>query len=221
MPEVKLVEYVSKDKALEIFKEKHKDDETISKALEQIAQNPLLASLNIKAENPEEYSVIASYLNNKSIEPFIDNVSYGQNATVIKRLSEILKTAKRGGISVTIFMSLLAILITFNTIRLAIYSSRESITIMRLVGGANYFVRGPFLVEAVLYGVFATIITMIIVFPTLYFIAPYSRVLVPELDLWSFFMDHLFILFVYLLSFGIGLGIVSSFFATGRYLKKS
>jgi cell division transport system permease protein len=219
LPEVKNVEYVSKDKALEIFKERHSQDATISQAIDQLNENPLLASLNIKARNPDEYPVIAEYLKNDSISPYVERVSYSQNSTVIDRLNRILNTAERGGFALTIFMSLVAVLITFNTIRLAIYSSRESVTIMRLVGGSNFFVRGPFLIEGIIYGVLSSALSLVLVAPVVYFTSPYMNVMVPELDLWGYFGSHLLSLFLYELMFGVALGLISSFIAIGKYLK--
>lgn len=220
LQEVKLIEYVSKDKALAIFKDKHKEDETISQAIEQLNDNPLLASLNIKARNPEEYKIIASYIDNESINPFIEKVSYNQNSTVIERLNKILKTAKDGGLALTIFMSLVAVLITFNTIRLAIYSSRESINIMRLVGGSNFFIRGPFLVNGILYGIISAALSMLVIVPIVYFIAPYGNAVVPEIDLWNYLFSNVVLLFIYQLIFGVVLGLISSFIAIGKYLKE-
>ncbi len=220
LPEVKAVEYVSKDKALEVFKEKHQGDTTISQAIEQLNQNPLLASLNIKARNTSEYGVIDQYLKNDSIGPFVERVTYSQNQTVIDRLNRILKTAETGGLALTIFMSLIAVLITFNTIRLAIYSNRESISIMRLVGGSNFFTRGPFLVEGILYGALSAVISVFLVMPVVYFLSPYGTVLVPELNVWNYFTSHIFGIFFYQLLFGVLLGLVSSFFAIQKYLKE-
>jgi len=220
LPEVKNVDYVSKDEALAIFKDKHKNDPTIAQAIEQLNENPLLASLNIKARNPNEYPVIAGYLNNDSIKPFIEKVSYAQNAGVIDRLNRILSTAQKGGWGLTAFISLIAILITFNTIRLAIYSNRESINIMRLVGGSNFFIRGPFLIEGILYGIISAIVSLLLLAPIIYFISPYTNAIVPELYLWSYFVSNLVVLFVYQVLFGVGLGIVSSFIAIGKYLKE-
>ena len=219
LPEVKAVEYVSKDKALEVFKEKHQGDATISQAIEQLNQNPLLASLNIKARNTSEYGTIDQYLKNDSIGPFVERVTYSQNQTVIDRLNKILKTAETGGLALTIFMSLIAVLITFNTIRLAIYSNRESISIMRLVGGSNFFTRGPFLVEGILYGALSAVISVFLVMPVVYFLSPYGTVLVPELNIWDYFTAHIFGIFFSQLLFGILLGLVSSFFAIQKYLK--
>ena len=221
LPEVKAVTYVSKDQALQIFKDAHANDPTIAQAINQLTDNPLLASLDIKAKDSSQYASIADYLNNDSIAPFVEKVSYSQNSTIIDRLNKILKTAENGGLALTIFMSLMAILITFNTIRLAIYSNRESINIMRLVGGSNFFTRGPFLVEGVLYGIFSALISLIIAAPIIYFVSPYLNVLVPELSLWGYFLSTIVVLLAYQLVYGIALGIVSSFFAIGKYLKEN
>jgi cell division transport system permease protein len=220
LPEVKSIEYVSKDKALEIFKERHKEDATISQALQQLSDNPLLASLNVKARQTEEYPVIAAYLNNESISPFVERVTYSQNATIIDRLGKILSTAKRVGIALTVFMSLMAILITFNAIRLAIYSARENVSIMRLVGGSNFFIRGPFLVEGILYGIISAILSMLLLVPAAYWTSPYLSVLAPEVNFWSYFTSNFLSLLFYQLLFGMGLGLISSFIAVGKYLRE-
>ncbi|OGM90894.1 hypothetical protein A2755_01670 [Candidatus Wolfebacteria bacterium RIFCSPHIGHO2_01_FULL_48_22] len=219
LPEVRQVDYISKEQALEIFRQRHEDDETISQAVEQLQENPLLASLNVKAQDTEEYGDIAAYLENDTIAPFVEKVSYSQNQTVIERLNRILNTAEQAGYALIIFMSLVAVLITFNTVRLAIYSHKDNINIMRLVGGSNIFIRGPFLVEGVMYGILAAIISLALIAPVLYLIAPYSNVLVPELNVWEYFTGNLPRLFLYQLAFGIGLGLISSFIAVRKYLR--
>jgi len=218
-PEISKVDYISKDEALAVFRDRHKDDSTIAQAIDQLNENPLLASLNVKARNPQEYSIVAGYLDNDSIKPFVERVSYAQNAGVIDRLNKIMSTAKKGGYALTFFMSLVAILITFNTIRLAIYSNRESINIMRLVGGSNFFIRGPYLIEGVLYGIISAVVSLLLTAPVIYFVSPYTNVLVPELSLWGYFVSHLPLLLIYEILFGVGLGILSSFIAIGKYLK--
>ncbi len=222
LAEVASVDYVSKDQALAVFQEKHQNDPTISQALDQLGSNPLLASLNIHANNPNQYQIIAEYLDtNSSIQPFVEKISYAQNAGIIDRLNRILTIARRGGIALTVLMALVAMLITFNTIRLAIYSNRESITIMRLVGGSNFFVRGQFLFEGVVYGVLSAIVSMLLIAPVIYFISPYGTILVPEMDVWHYFVSHSPLLFLYGLIFGVVLGLISSFFAAGKYLRES
>ncbi len=219
LAEVKGVEYISRDKALEIFKEKHKDDAAISQSLEELEDNPLLASLNIKAKNPQEYGIIADYLDKTDFKSWFEKVTYAQNAIVIERLGRIIDTAEKGGLILIVFLALIAILITFNTIRLAIYSNREEIGIMRLVGASNSFIRGPYVVEGVIYGLLAGIFSVIIALPIVYFASPYIKIFISEMDLWNYFSSNLIGILGYQLVFGIVLGVVSSIIAIRKHLR--
>ena len=219
LAEVKNIEYIPRDKALEIFKERHKNDSAISQSLEELQDNPLLASLNIKAYNPKEYAIIAGHLDEASFKGWFEKVTYAQNAVVIERLGRIIDTAQKGGLILIIFIALIAVLVTFNTIRLAIYSNREEIGIMRLVGASNSFIRGPYVVEGIIYGMIAGIVSIVIAGPVIYFASPYIKIFIPEINLWSYFGSHFFALLGYQLLFGIGLGIISSSIAISKYLK--
>jgi cell division transport system permease protein len=219
LAEVKGVEYISRDRALEIFKERHKDDPTISQSLEELKENPLLASLNIKAHNPKEYATIADHLEKADFKTWFEKVTYAQNAIVIERLGRIIDTAEKGGLILIVFLALIAVLITFNTIRLAIYSSREEIGIMRLVGASNSFIRGPYVVEGVIYGLLAGILSVIIALPIIYFVSPYVKIFIPEMNLWFYFTSHLIGILGYQLLFGVGLGVISSVIAIRKYLR--
>ena len=146
LSEVKEVEYVSRDEALIRFKERHPSDSDIARALEEIGDNPLRASLNIKAFNPRDYSAIASYLNNETLSAIVEAVSYNQNQLVIDRLAKIMDIGRQAGFILTIVLAVVASIISFNTILLSIYSSKDEIGIMRLVGASNIFIRGPYVV---------------------------------------------------------------------------
>lgn len=219
LAEVKSVEYTSREKALEVFKDRHKDDSTISQALAELGDNPLSASLNVKANDPKEYGVIAAYLENDQFKSVIDKVTYSQNQLAIERMIKIADTANLIGVIVTIALALLAIIVTFNTVRLAIYSNREEIGVKRLVGASNSYIRGPYLVEGVLYGFIAAIIVFIVAIPVLHVINPYAGVFIPEMDLLGYFYGNFFRLFSYTLLLGIALGTISSSIAITRYLK--
>ena len=138
---------------------------------------------------------------------------------MIERLGKIIDTAEKGGFLLIVFLTLIAILVTFNTIRLAIYSSRDEIGIMRLVGAANKFIRGPYIVQGILYGVSAAILSMILAIPFIVFASPYINVLMPEMNLQDYFYSNSFFLLCYQFLFGIVLGVVSSFIAVSKYLK--
>ena len=219
LPEIKEVEYISKDQALLDFQEKHKDDPTISQSIEELQNNPLLASFNVKAHDPNEYAGIAEYLNKASFNADFEKVTYAQNEIVIERLNKIIATAEKSGLILIIALAAIAILVTFNTIRLAIYSSREEIEIMRLVGASNSFIRGPYLVEGIMYGVIAAILSVLIAAPAVYFMSPYIRVFIPEMNLWPYFLTNLFALTLYQILFGVVLGLISSYIAVRKYLR--
>ena len=156
LDEVKETKYVSREDALKQFKERHAEDEAIVQTLSELDDNPLLASLNIKAKELSQYESIASYLETPSLRDLIERVTYAQNQIVIDRLSAIIRMSNRSIAILTTFLVFLAIIVTFNTVRLNIFSSSEQISIMRLVGASNGFIRGPFVVEGIIYGIIAS-----------------------------------------------------------------
>ncbi len=219
LSEVKSVQYISQDQALTIFESEHQGDQTITQAIQQLGTNPLEASLNIKANDPSKYSDIASYLENPSLSGMVDKVSYQQNQVVIDRLAKIVNIGREAGLGLTAIFAILAILVAFNTILLAIYSNREEIEVMRLVGASNSFIRGPFIVEGIIYGTVAAVLSVAIGTPLVYFISPYIAVFIPGMDLMGYFTSSIFKIFGYELLFGIAIGVVSGVVAIRRYLR--
>lgn len=219
LTEVKRVEYISRDRALEIFKESHKSDTVIVQGIDELGTNPLKASLNIKARRPDQYAAIAEYLKTPSLGSNVESVSYTKNQEVIDRLTSIINIVNRGGLILTVFLALIAGLVVFNTIRLAIYSNREEIGVMRVVGASNSLVRGPMVVEGMISGVLAAAFSLLIAAPVVYFISPYLKILIPGLNVFQYFYTHISSLFLYQLIFGVGISAFSSFVAVRRYLK--
>lgn len=219
LAEVRAVDYISQEKALTIFKDKHQEDEVISQALAELQANPLLASLNIKAKDPQHYSTIAGYLDSEDFKALIEKVSYSQNKIVIDRLASIINTIRNTGLAVTIFLGLVSVLVIFNTVRLVIYSNREEIGIMRLVGAANKFINGPYIVAGMMYGLLAGLVSLILSVPVAAFAAPYVGALMPEISLSAYLFSHLPQLAFYQLVLGMGLGAASAAVAVRRYLK--
>ena len=220
MSQVKSVQYISNAQALQIFEQQHANDPTISQALNELGANPLSASLNIKANNPNDYPVIASYLNSSQVSGLVENVSYNQNQLVIKRLAEIINISREAGLILTIILAFAATLIAFNTILIAIYSNREEVEIMRFVGASNTFISGPYIIEGVVYGIVAAVISLLILTPIVFVISPYMQVFIPGFSLQQYFVGSLFLLFLYEIIFGSVIGIISGMIALRRYLKK-
>lgn len=218
LAEVKSVEYISRDQALEGFRADHADDE-IGEALGLLDSNPLEASLNIKANSPDQYASIAESLESQSLDQYISNVSYYENQIVIDRLVAIIKNVNRGGLALIIVLSVVAGLIVFNTIRLAIYSNRDEIGIMRAVGASNALVRGPFIVSGAVVGILAAIFSLIIAIPAVSFVSPYLESFIPGFSVSSYYYLNIASLLGWQALFGVGIATISSFLAVRRYLK--
>ncbi len=224
LPEVANVEYISSNQALENFKERHSTDYLTLQALEELDENPLGATLNIEAIEASEYEGIAGFLESgdalaSNQKVIIDKVNYFQNKLVIDRLIAITEGAKRLGLGITFVLILISVIITFNTLRLNIYIAREEIGVMRVVGAENHYIRGPFMVEGMIYGLVSAFITMLIFYPiSLWLGANMTDFL--GINLNTYYFANFFQLFAITAVFGILLGIISSFLATRAYLKK-
>ena len=219
IPEVKEVRYISKEQALERFVDLHKQDEVVLDSLEIVGQNPLLASLSIKAFSATQYPTISEFLENTPFASVIQDVDYFDRAPVIERLSIVTTGIQSAVLLVILFAGFIALLVAFNTIRLTIYASRDEIEIMRLVGASNWFIRGPFIIQGMIVGVLATFITTLIFFPLTLFIGLKLQAFAPGFELFPYFANNLLWVVFLQLAVGIGLGIVSSLFAIRRYLK--
>ena len=171
-PKTKEVKYTSAEAAFKNFKEKHANDLLITQSLNELTENPLPATLNIKAYNLEDYPAIASQLKDAKYQEVVDKINYEDNRVIIERLNRILKFIISFGIGLVAVFSLIAILVIFNTITLTIYNRREEVEIMRLVGATNWYIRGPFLTESFLYAFSATILCSLIFLPVFIKVLP-------------------------------------------------
>lgn len=217
LPDVRAVEYVSRDAALARFRERHKENALIASALEELGGNPLQASINITAIDPGHYAAISDFLAGEKY-PIVEKINYFENQAVIERLSRVMGTVRGSGATLTIILAFIAVLVAFNTIRLAIYTMREEIGIMRLVGASAWFIRGPFLVSGILYGVAAAAAVTLVFFPLAWAVSPRLAFLVPEFNLFAYFLANLVQFFLIMLGAGTALGVASSLIAVRRYL---
>ena len=216
---VKNVEYVSKDQALNEFKERHAGDTLVQDSLAELDENPLQASLNVKADDSAQYASIVTFLEGNKFRSLVDKINFYENEQVIARVLAISGGLRNWGFLLTMALALIAVLVTFNTVRLTIYSQKQEIEIMRLVGGSNWHIKAPYLVEGGLYGVLAAGIVAVIFYPVAYFISPKIESLMPGVSLISYFVSNIFQFVPLLFFIGILLGATSSFVAIRRFLK--
>ena len=213
------IEYVSQDEALKIFEEKSSRNPTIKKALEELGENPLAASLNIKAKDTKYYTEIIDEVNNSAFKDKLITVDLMENQRVVERINSLSMGIKLGSILVILIAAFLSLLISFNTIRMAIYSLKGEIEIMKLVGASNWFIRGPFLLEGAMQGLIASFVAILILIPLVMWGSPRVESFIAEISMSLYFWSHFWYIFLYQTLFGIFLGIVSSFWAMNKYLK--
>jgi cell division transport system permease protein len=224
IPEVAKVEYTSRDQAIANFKARHANDYLMTQALDELVDNPLGAILNIKAKDPSQYEAIAKRIADEQDAAgqggnIIANVNYGKNKIVIDKLTSIIDGVERVSAALLFLLIGIAIVITFNTIRLAIYVSRDEIAVMRLVGASNMFVRGPFIVEGIMYGIVAAFIAVGLLYPVTLWLKGATESFYGGTDLFVYYIQNLNQILMVLLLSGAALGAVSSFLAVRRYLK--
>ncbi|MFA6295604.1 MAG: permease-like cell division protein FtsX [Candidatus Paceibacterota bacterium] len=234
LAEVSSTTYTSRTEALEIFKAKWQDNALIMQGLEEIGTNPFPASLNIKAKNPGQYGGIATFLQNKNPTdsggtPLIDKINYQENKLVIDRLGRIIPAAEQAGMIITIIFVLVSVIVVWNTIRLIIFTSKDEISVMKLVGASNIYVRGPLVISGIMYGVFGGIITLVFMAAFAYWsdavilrfagvaIASDFQLVVNVLS--QYFVSNFGQIFSIIMGAGVILGGLSSYVAARRYLK--
>ena len=223
LPETSTVEYVTREEALANFRERHADDELTLQALEELDDNPLGATLNIRAQETSQYESIATFLESDNAlgsggSPIIDRINFFQNKTAIDRLTKIIEAADTLGLTITIVLAVVSIAITFNTIRLGIYTAREEISVMRLVGASTHYVRGPFVVEGTMYGIAAAVITLILFYPLTLWLGPITESFFGSINVFDYYVSNFGQIFLIIVGSGILLGSISSWLAVRRYL---
>jgi len=224
LPEVQSVAYVSADQALADFQQRHANDQLTLQALNELTGNPLGAELQVRAKDPSQYSAIAQYLEaqqsqNAAVGSAIDKVDYQQNQTAITRLTAIIQTSKEIGIAVAIILGLASILIAFNTIRLAIYTARDEITVMNLVGASHWYVSGPFVIAGILYGIISALVVLLLLYPITAALGPGSQQFLGTFNVFTYFIGSSGFLLLIIMGSGIVLGAISSYLAIRRYLR--
>lgn len=224
LPEVENVEYVSREQALTDFRVRHENDQLTLQALDELGENPLGASLNIRAKETSQYESIAKFLESKDAlskggTQIIDKVNYYQNKVAIDKLTDITSSSRSLGLAIVIIFSIISVLITFNTIRLVIHNSKDEISVMRLVGASSRYIKGPFVVSGAIYGVVASIITLILLYPLSLWLDPKINSFFSGFSLLGYYGRNFIQIFLIVFGSGIVLGVSSSYLAVRRYLK--
>lgn len=223
LPDVEEVVYTSREAALAAFSARHQNDDTIMQGLEELGDNPLGASLSIRAKETSQYEGIASFLaEQQAIEdpqsPLIDEVNFSKNQEAIDKLTAIIGAVESATFAIMVVLVAASVLITFNTVRLTVYTTREEISVMRLVGASNMFIRGPFMLQGIMYGITAGVLALLILYPLVLWIGPETEKFF-QFNLFNYFVADFGYIFVVLVGAGIVMGVMSSLMAVSRYLR--
>jgi len=225
LPEVTAVSYTSREEAYERFRQRHKDDQLELQALDELGENPLLASLSIKASDPSKYERIATFLTTEQSSARVDGnsiiakLNFNDNRAAIEKLQQVIVGIETFGVALSSVLIAVSIIIVFNTIRLAIYISREEISVMRLVGASDAYIRGPFVFEGIMYGMISAVITLVAFYPIALWLGPPTQQFFGNINLFSYYTSHFGPIFVTIMVTGMLLGAVSSFLAVKKYLR--
>lgn len=224
LQEVKSIEYVSKDEALNRYRKQNENNLDLLLAISQ-TDNPLPASLQIKPVDPNNIEPIRQFLEKEDVKALqSEQTSYsGDRKEAIDKISQATAFFRRAGVVGVAVFAVISMLIIFNTIRMAIFNRREELNIMRLLGASTWYIRGPFIVETVLYGVIAAIISVALC-NALFAISSsaFGASSLGLLDIGfanEYFAENFWLILAVQLAIGIAIGGLSSFIATRRYLK--
>ena len=213
IPEVKEVEFVSKDQAMTEFKVKWGDNAYL---LEGLPENPLPNSIRVKVHQLEDADMIAEMA--ADFEG-VEDIKYYQST--VQQILHITDFIKKGALIVVAVLIVISIVVVVGTVRLAVEASKREIRIMKFIGATNWFVRGPFLVQGILIGFFAAILSCVVmgvIYQQLTGLLAQTAFLMFAINLVPvpFLIQNFLIIFAAL---GISVGAVGSIISMRRFLK--
>lgn len=220
LPEVKKVAFIPREESLARFKDRHQDDPIILESLKELSDNPFGAALAVTAHNPEKYQPILEFLADPKYTEMVEEKNFDDHRLVVDKINALMRNIRSFGLIVAGIFGVIAILIVINTVRVAVYTHRGEIGIMRLVGAGNWFIRGPFLLEAVIFSAVSVVLAGALIYPSILFIEPRLALMFSDVPpfLMAYYRAHFLVIFGGQFVGVLFLTIVSSFLAVRRYL---
>lgn len=224
LPSVTGVRYVSPDEAREEFAKGNKTDVDVLSALNE-ATNRFPGTFRIGLQDINNTASLDNYVNTNDIykenrDPNRDPSFAGERRTAIQNIAQGVAFAEKLGIVASAVFIIISSLIVFNTIRMAIFNRKEEIQMMKLIGADGSFIRGPFIVEAVVYGfiaaVLATALGSVILMLSSKKLSEYGIAVQPTVELVTVYVG---LVVLGMIAMGAVIGILSSLLATRKYLK--
>lgn len=220
LPEVKEITYVSKSEALENFKSKHQDNPEIIEALRELGNNPLTPSLVIKPVNLEMFDNLINKINAFNDE-IIESRNFTNYKLLLSKINLITEKVSNAGLVLSGIFIFITILVVYNSVRVAIYTHRREIMIMRLVGASRSFIQMPYLFSGLFYTMIGIIAIMLLFFPFLSLLQPYLEAFFVgyNVNIFNYYYDNIITIFgLQFLAIGL-INIVASYLAVRKYSK--
>ena len=219
-PEIAESKVFTPAEVLEQFKNRHKNSPEVLEALKELDDNPFGSSMSLRTKEPEDYQKIISRLAIPEYQSLIDAKSFDGNETAVQHLQLIMNRVESVVAGLSIVFAVISFLVIFNTIRVGIYTQRTEIGIKRLVGANNWFIRGPYLVESIIFTALSVFCANIAVYTVFKRLDPYvSSLFSGGFSLTNYYTSHI----VYLSSVQIGavlaLTVASSALAMRKHLR--
>src|SRR3989344_1129107 len=174
LTEVKKTTVITPEQNRTLFEQSNLSDQA-KKALEifEEGENPFSYSVAIQAYDLEQYPAITAFIDQEKYNNLVEDKSFHDYQSFIEKINNLSATVNKYSWYVIGIFVLISVIVIFNTMRISIYSHKEEIMIMKLVGATNGFIRAPFLLEGVLYALGAVLILVGLVYPLLGFIQPW------------------------------------------------
>jgi len=217
---VKSVVYVSQQEALGLFREKYKNNQAVLSALKELGRNPLSPSLTIIPNNFEEAGLLIAEL--RALDNrIIESRDFSDNTVILEKINSVTKRINEIGLFIISIFILTSLLVVYNAIRVSIYTHRQEIEIMRLVGASSSFIYMPFVFSAFIYALLSILLIITIFYPFLTLLQPYLEVFFMgySVNLLSYFVDNFLLIFGLQFLIVSLINMVASLFAVKKYAK--
>jgi cell division transport system permease protein len=220
LPEVKSVQYTSKQEALDAFRGRYRDNQEILQALRELGNNPLSPSLSIIPADIDNAVNVINMLRQLDSD-IIESRDFSDNSAIVNKIQNITQRINEIGAIIIIIFFLTSLLVVYNAIRVAVYTHKKEIEIMRLVGASNFFIYMPFLFSAFIYALLSVMIMIAVFYPFLTLLQPYLEVFLAgyNVNLLDYFVYNFWPIFGAQFGVIFLITLLASFYAVRKYAR--
>ncbi len=220
LKQVKSVDYISKTEALENFRNKHANNPEVIEALKELGKNPLSPILVIKPKDTNNLNELITEIN-KIEDDIIESRNFTNYKLILNKINSITKKVNEAGAIISFVFVFISVLVVYNAIKVAIYTHRKEIMIMRLVGASNWFILTPYLLSGVFYAFIGTAIVIMLYYPFLSLLQPYLETFFIgyNINILTYFEENFFYIFGAQFLTAAAINVIASFLAVRKYAR--